>query len=285
MCSHILTALWLLLGAAIAHEEPSSCLLQKEGSQLQRAVLEQEVRQEPEHSEKHGESADSEASDGDKKDSTNEKEGKESKDDEKTSKSEGKGNEPEGSNETKEGGDDNVKDAPLASMRLELRLPIPIEDLKGSKGPLDVFLGKLRKSLAHTAGIPLDRVDILGIRGGYSDEGVSFQEKQLKASPQESSQLAGEVGHSTVDIEVLPGIHFNDLSPKAVFTVWKEALKRSDSPLRKGPMKDYVLGATLSEREGVEGLLPHEAVHPNGASRHRPYIVALVSTLCLLLMW
>lgn len=281
--SHILViTCCLLLAASMPHDEPSSCLLQQQSSPLQRTVLAQAGREDPHHGNSN---EDKDSEDGSHSDhASNDNHGKDDKsdkpegnngnnnnynDDSDNSDGQSNNDESEGSNKTEKKMQDNapeeMEDSPLASLRLELRLPTSLQDLKETKGPLSQFLERLARTLADVAKIPAERVDVLGVRGAYSDSGVLLLEKDLKASLSDGPVRAEERKYSIVDLEILPSTHVSELSPKGVYELLKDQLSNKDSELKRGPLKDYLLGARLNMRSGVEGLLPHEMIEPNKA--------------------
>lgn len=296
MRSTLLLVCPLLLAAVVSQEEPNACLLQQGSSPLQRAVLVQEVRQHPtEHGDSNGKYADNAgqepgagendgSKDGEKpnKESAKEEEKKtpDEKHGEKSEKKEGEEGRRRRRKE-KQGGAEEKQDEDLTSLRLELRLHVSVGALKGTQGSLPVFLDRLQKALVKAASIPDDRLDVLGIRGEYSDEGVLLEE--VKASLSDSPVLAerADGGKSTVDLEVLPGADPKQPSPRDVFSLWKEQLKDKDSPLMKGPLKGIFLRAKLAERAGVEGLAPHHA-EESGATHNGQRLLPLIffSILC-----
>jgi len=157
--------------------------------------------------------------------------------------------------------ENDVEDAPLASLRLELRLATPIGKLKDKEDPLPDFIKQLRKELAEAANIPVERLDILDVRGGYADEEeLSLLAKSIKSSVHDFPVLLEKRadGHSTIDIEVLPGAEPSDATPKDVYLVLKEQLAEKDSKLRQGKLKDVLKDAELTVQEGTEGLIPHD---------------------------
>jgi len=335
MLSLVLTLWPLLLAAAVSREEPNACLLQQASSELQRAVLPLEQRQEPTDGDEgeeshghhggegkaaHGHHGDKEPDlgsgkgDGDSEPEsdhglggpdhpglrTDKEESKHGHDDHPDKKKEESKHghedqnerEPEkkhhekpgrGGHEKKNKPKEKQEDSPLASLRAELRLHIAISDLKGAEGGLQLFLKRLRTELAKAADIPIDRLDVLGIRGEYSDEGVSLFSKDIKASLQESPVLGDGKGssRSIVDLEILPGTQPSELSPKGVYDSWKEQLRQKDSKLRKSPLKSLLLGATFGLNEGVEGYMPPEA--HSEASRQAARLAAIALTLLYVL--
>jgi len=179
--------------------------------------------------------------------------------------------------------DEMDEDTPGASLRLELWLPIPIADLKGTKkGPLKVFLETVQTEFATAANVSVKRLDMLGVRGEYTDEGVlSFFARDVKASLQESPVVAEEISHSIVDLEVLPATRAEDPSPQDILRVLREQIGKEDSPLMKGPLKDTLTEARLVIRQGVEGLLPHDK---SGATHRDLRSVPLVLVIMALLL-
>lgn len=274
----ILIALTILLArAAQETAEPGSCLLQTRqgnGGEVQQAALAEKSRQDPAHDLDLGDSANDEAAGANENDDDKPTE-KEKKDDHASKKhgdSEDKDNKEKGKDEKDGGhdkpkkkkkeaaGDDLDEDSPGASLRLELWLPVPISDLKSTKkGPLNVFLDTLQEELSAAAHVEVKRLDVLGVRGEYADEGVlSFFARDVKASLQEGPVVAEEISHSIIDLEVLPATQASDPSPQHILRVLRDELVKEDSSLMTGPLKDTLRGARLVIRQGVEGLLPHE---------------------------
>lgn len=281
MCSTILLACPVLLAAALSQEEPNACLLQQGSSPVQRAVLLQDTRQHP------SEHADHEASKGEESghEDNKEKPQKHEKEEESThvEKSEKHGEKKEKKKQKwshkeaeKHKRQHGVEDEDLTSVRLELRLYVGVSDLKGTEGSLPVFLDRLEKVLVKAAGIPKDRLDVLGIRGEYTDEGVFLEE--VKSSLSDSPKLAKrtDLGRSTIDLEVLPGADSSQPSPRAVYALWKDQLKRKDGPLMGGPLKGIFKGAKLAEKHGVEGLAPHHAQESGSYNAWRPLPLILL---------
>jgi len=322
MQSLLLIAWTLLLAAGVPEEaEPGACLLQRSSSEVQRAALVQKGRQDPAHdlgnsNEEGGDAAnnteegessdkreeekeppakenDEKQKDEDDKDKDNQDETKKEKDAGKHDKDKKDDEEKHGEHgdkgkkkETDDGEESNeLEETPGASLRLELWLPIPISDLKDKdkKGPLPVFLETLQKQFAEAANVSIKRLDMLGVRGEYSDDGVlSFFARDVKASLQDSPVVAEEVdSHSIIDVEVLPATQTEDPSPQDILRVLREELSKEDSSLMKGSLKDTLTGARIIIRKGVEGLLPHDK---SGAIRRDLRSVPFfVGTMALLL--
>lgn len=274
----ILIAWTLLLATAVPEvAEPGSCLLQTRqgsGGEVQQAALVEKTRQDPAHdlgNSGNNEAAGANENDNDepeKKDEGHAKHGDSEKkhggekskdDDEKEEKKDGCHDKPIKKKKDGESADID-EDAPGASLRLELWLPVPISDLKSTKkGPLNVFLDTLQEELSAAAHVSIKRLDVLGVRGEYADEGVlSFFARDVKASLQEGPVVAEEISHSIIDLEVLPATQASDPSPQHILRVLRDELVKEDSSLMTGPLKDTLRGARLVIRQGVEGLMPHE---------------------------
>jgi len=326
-----------LAAAASDEEEPGSCLLQKRNSDLQQVAHVQERRQEPESDDDEQTSG----SDANQKDATSDlgadapkkdsgdpsedkntsvkKNGEEEGDFDKKIKKEKEKFDKKSEKEQGEGNNDDEngerdKDASMESLRLELWLPVSMKDLKGDKGDLSLYLDTLKTELATAGNISTDRLDMLGVRGDYEDEGASGKEeekkegasnsseerkadkdkdqeeeskpasffsKDIKASLQDGPVVALEESaesQSIIDIEVLPSANASDPSPQKALTKIREQLGDDGSPLMKGPLKKTLSGAKLVMGAGVSGLLPNSgATHQE--SRLAPLVVAAVTLL------
>lgn len=265
-----------------------------EAEQLEKEDEKKEEKENDEKKEKdekdEGNGSDETASHEKKSKTTNDEDTSKGKDDEgKEDKKKEKGN------KTVEGDkkidvEEEEEAAPGASLRLELWLPISINDLKSDKkGPMSVFLDTLQRELARVANVSAKRFDMLGVRGEYTGEGVlSFFARDVKASLQEGPVVAIETtqSQSIVDLEVLPATQADDVSPKAILSQIEEQLADEDSSLMKGAMKDSLKGAKVNINQGVEGLLPRDqSGAPRRCSRLPPllFFAMVVPALALLL--
>lgn len=65
--------------------------------------------------------------------------------------------------------DKKAKPDPTATLRIELAVPTTIKEIhEGSQGPLSHFLLVLQQEVCKSAGVPLQRISLLGIRGEYT---------------------------------------------------------------------------------------------------------------------